>query len=615
MAVGNDVERVLANLDLVELVGEYVRLVKAGKTFKGVCPFHPDSKPSLVVSPEKQLWYCFGCHEGGSAFQFLMKVERLTFAEALRDLAHRAGVKLDGGKAPRRDEKEEIIRLNEKAAAFYQDCLPSREGEAFAKYLKGRGISPASVQQFELGCTPATDAGLFEHLVRSGVKAEAVLRAGLCLRSEVDGGFSDRFRGRLMFPIRDGRGSLVGFGARTIGDAEPKYLNSPETAAFSKSSILYGLNLAKGAISKTGEAILVEGYTDVIACFQAGVENVVATLGTALGEKHINTLARYARTVIAAYDSDSSGLQAMIRGAGLFESAKMVLRVARFPGGKDPDEVLRGEGKETFLAAIRNAVPATEFRLEMALLNYDVRNPEARTEAAAQVIGILCDVKSPVERAHYIAQCAERMSAGDVERARMLEEALLKQVSQGRRMATPDQTEQHTAMTSALEELPRGVMEAERALLRVMLEQPEAGRRLCGRLEPGNFHHPDHVRIVERVFLELSQEETVRTAWLVEEDGRAASLLAEIALDEDGIHPACDQEVVERYVKTIEDFTKRRRWKTVQEETVGRLSEGKKLEDSGEEYTKSAHELIGGDPKGRPGGGFVNRYNDESGQR
>jgi DNA primase len=494
--------------------------------------------------------------------------------------------------------------------------LQSREGEAFAKYLKGRGISPASVQQFELGCTPATDAGLFEHLVQSGVKAEAALRAGLCLRSEVDGGFSDRFRGRLMFPIRDGRGSLVGFGARTISGAEPKYLNSPETAAFSKSSILYGLNLAKGAISKTGEAILVEGYTDVIACFQAGVENVVATLGTALGEKHINTLARYARTVIAAYDSDSSGLQAMIRGAGLFESAKMVLRVARFPGGKDPDEVLRGEGKETFLAAIRNAVPATEFRLEMALRNYDVRNPEARTEAAAQVIAILCDVRYPEERTHYISECAEKMSGGHGRTAAEMYNALLAGVTRARRGGGLAQTEQQEGMKSTLgETLPRGVMEAERALLRVMLEQPETGRQLCGRLEPGNFHHPDHVRIVERVFLELSREETVRTAWLVEEDGRAASLLAEIALDGDGIHPACDQEVVERYVKTIEDFTKRRRWKTVQEETVGRLSEGKKLEDSGEEYTKSAHELIGGDPKGRPGGGFVNRYNDESGQR
>jgi len=593
VAVGSDVEKILANLDLVDLVGEYIRLVKAGKTFKGVCPFHPDTKPSLVVSPERQLWYCFGCHEGGTAFQFLMKAEGLAFPEALRELALRAGVTLGGSASGQGSDREEMLRLNESAAHFYRDCLKGKQGEAFRRYVQERSISPDSVERFELGCTPPSDSGLFEYLVRSGTKAEALLRAGLCLKSEVDGGFSDRFRGRLIFPIRDSSARLVGFGGRAIDGREPKYLNSPETPVFSKGSLLYGLHLAKGSISKSGRAILVEGYTDVIACFQAGVENVVATLGTALGEKHVNIAKRYAATVVAAYDSDSSGLQAMVRSADLFDRANVTLRVARFPQGQDPDEMLRRQGRDAFVAAIEAAIPATDFRLAIALADYDSASPEARRQTAPQIVDILSAIRSPLERAHYISRCATMMSGGSPEKERILEDALRAQVGHVKARSEDKTLERHTAMASAMEPLPRGLLEAEKAVLRAMLERPELAQELSAVLTPGDFNHPDHLKIAER-FLSTSTPPSSKDLDWLEEDS-LVSPVAQILLDGDGIHAVADREIIDSYVKTIVDFGKQRRWKRIQEETVKCLNEGKAPLDPGllDEYKELTRYLVG----------------------
>lgn len=594
MAAGSDLRRVLESVDLVDLVGEYVRLVKAGRTYKGVCPFHPDSKPSLTVSPERQLWYCFGCHEGGSAFQFLMKAENLSFGEALRELAHRGGVALAGVADVGEDQRREIVGLNEQAAAFYRSCLASKGGEGFLRYVRERGISARSVEQFELGCTPASGSGLFEHLVHKGAKAEALVRAGLSLRSEVDGGFFDRFRGRVMFPIRDASGRLVGFGGRALGEAEPKYLNSPETVVFSKGGLLYGLHLAKGEMSRSGKAILVEGYTDVIACFQAGIENVVATLGTALGERHVALLRRYVGTVVVAYDSDSSGFQAMIRGSSLLEGGGMVLRVARFAGGGDPDEVLRRGGRAAFEAAVEGALPATDFRLEMALAEYDGRDPEGRLESSGRVAEILSGIRNPIEQGHYISECAARMSAGEPGRAKNLEEALLAQVRQGRSKGSNDMAEQRVALESALEGVPRGVVEAERAVLWAIFSQPQLVLELATTLSAADFSHPEHRTIAERLLSDPNGP-AAAAEWASEGDGALSGLLAKVALSGERIHSVNEREVIEGYVKTITDFRKRQRWSELQQEAVRCLKEGKdaKAAEVFTEYRQLTRYLMG----------------------
>ncbi len=423
MSDRRDIDDIRARVDIVSVVEPYVTLKRAGRSFKGLCPFHQEKTPSFTVNPDLGTWYCFGsCGEGGDIFKFVQKIENLSFPEALERLALRAGVTLTkepprGGRessrvgtghagaseGPQPGEKDRLYNINTLALRYYRDML--KRAPVAQDYLQGRQIAHAAQEGFQIGFAPDAWNGLSGHLEQKGVSLADAERAGLVTKGER--GYFDKLRGRLVFPILDVHERPVAFGGRLIeGEVRagvPKYWNSPETPVFSKSGTLYGLWRARKAIAAQGRSVVVEGYTDVVACHQAGFENVVATLGTSLTEEHVKVLARLAPTVLLAFDADSAGLKAAFRAAAIFEEREVEVRVLDLPEGDDPDSLLRGGKRRVFEQALEDAMPLTEYRLKRLL-----RRPASELSERDRValfeksLPILASVKTPALRAHYM---------------------------------------------------------------------------------------------------------------------------------------------------------------------------------------------------------------------
>jgi DNA primase len=423
----SDLDAIRDRVDILELVGETVRLQRAGKTYKGLCPFHTEKTPSFIVSPERRTWHCFGsCATGGDIFSFLMRRDNLDFGESVRLLAARAGIEYRGRAQGRDAATARLTAANEAAAGFFHHVLlNSGEAKTARAYAEVRGLGAEAIRDFELGYAPDSWDALSGRLSEQGFQEDEMVDAGLRVRGER--GTHDRFRGRLIFPIRDGNGKVCGFGGRTLGDGTPKYLNSPQSAIFDKSSLLYGLDRAKETIRQTGQAVLVEGYLDVIAAHQYGYTNVVASMGTALNERHITSLKRYARSLALALDADEAGIEATLRGEQLIremgegERAEVVVdwgslvrvqsraplevRMFSVPAGKDPDEAIRGdpEGWPSWVAA---ALPPFEFRLRVEMARLDRANPRQRLELLDRMAPLLAEVGDRTLQAHYLSQLA-----------------------------------------------------------------------------------------------------------------------------------------------------------------------------------------------------------------
>ncbi len=336
-------EEIRERTDIVSLVSEYVTLKKVGRNFVGLCPFHADNNPSFSVNPEKRIWYCFGCHEGGDVFSFIQKIEGLSFPEAAERLARRAGIPWERGPHDRRhaSEREQLYRVNEIASKYFQEqLLGSPAGKPARNYLAQRGVQEKAIERFQIGFARESWDGLLNFLRKKGIREEVAAKAGL-VRPRSGGGFYDTFRNRVIFPIIDVTGRVVGFGGRALGDEPAKYINSPETPIFRKSRTLYGINLGGRKAAQAGYSVVVEGYTDVITLHMAGIENVVATLGTAFTQDHVRLLNRYAGTMVLCFDGDSAGVMATLRNASAFERAEADVRVVALPAGTDPDDFVR----------------------------------------------------------------------------------------------------------------------------------------------------------------------------------------------------------------------------------------------------------------------------------
>lgn len=403
---GEFIEEVLNRTDIVALIAEHVRLVKKGQRYVGLCPFHQDRSPSFTVSPEKQFFYCFGCGTGGDALKFLMLRENLTFPEALERLADRAGLRLpeirgDTEAQRRQHEREQAWRINKTAAEFFARQLRERTGEPARLYLEKRGIPLAVASKFDLGFASQARDGLLRFMRGKGISGEEVLRFGLAVRLE-SGELIDRFRGRLIFPISDARGRVAGFGGRALDDSTmPKYLNSPETPFFSKRELLFALFQARQAIREAGFSVIVEGYLDALTAHQFGFCNVVASLGTSLTREQARLLLRYTSMVFIAYDSDAAGNAAALRGLDILQEAGFQVRVVSLPQGKDPDEFIRGAGREAWENVVAGALPLIEYKTihlarkgintaagKMAVLQAVVPNLAALPTAAEREEGI-----------------------------------------------------------------------------------------------------------------------------------------------------------------------------------------------------------------------------------
>ncbi len=406
-------EEIKRSANIVDLISQFVQLKKAGKNYIGLCPFHSEKEPSFTVSNEKQMFHCFGCKKGGDIFAFWMAYHGCSFPEAMKDLAEKYNIPLPEKKLSPQDrkkavERENIFQINEKAAEYFHNVLQnSREGEKARKYLAERGLSNEIIVEFKIGYAPDNWSGLREFLTRRGLDLRLATRAGLLIEKR-NGGFYDRFRDRIIFPIFDLKGRPVGFGGRVLDNGLPKYLNTPETPVFRKSEILYGLNTAYDSIRKAGRVMVVEGYMDLLALKSEGISAVVATLGTALTPEHIRKLKGYTAEIVVIFDSDEAGIKAALRSLPLFLNEGAKGKAVVLPSGHDPDSFIKEKGRDAFLRLVDTAVPMFDFYLAQSIKAHG-GSVEEKVQCLKELVTCLSELKEPALRALYVRRVAETL--------------------------------------------------------------------------------------------------------------------------------------------------------------------------------------------------------------
>ena len=399
---GVTIEELKERVDIVDVIGQVVNLKKAGANYKGLCPFHNEKTPSFMVSDTRQMFNCFGCNEKGDVFTFVEKYYNLDFIEAAEKIADGAGLKLK--KTGKKDASlDRMYELNRQAAAFFYRALRKTENPGLG-YMIGRGLDAKTMRDFGIGWADGEWTSLHDHLASMGYSDDEMLKAGLVSKSD-NGRVYDKFRERVIFPILNTSGKVIGFGGRAMGDAMPKYLNSPESPVFKKSYNLYGLNVTRQYIQKEDRAILVEGYMDVISLYQAGVRNVSASLGTALTENQANMLRRYTKNVVLSYDADDAGQTATARGMDILKARGCDVGIVVVTDGKDPDEFIKKRGKEAYMDLVRDAYSFADYKFMKAKERYDMGTTRGRLGFMREAVGILRSL-SPVEADMYIKKLA-----------------------------------------------------------------------------------------------------------------------------------------------------------------------------------------------------------------
>lgn len=411
-------DQIKSKIDIVSFIESYIPLKKAGRNFKALCPFHGEKSPSFVISPERQIWHCFGCQKGGDIFTFMMEYERIDFSEALRLLAQQAGVKLENTSLTKQEEgKERLYAINHLASEFYHYLLKTHpSGQKAYDYLKQRGISDKAMETFKLGVAPNQWDALFNYLTRKkGFLKDDLVEAGVAAKSQ-KGNYFDRFRNRIMFTLSDHRGNNVGFAGRVYTEdpveREAKYINTSETLIYHKGETLYGLHITKEAVKRSGSIVLVEGEIDAIQSFQAGVGNVAAIKGTALTEMQIKLLKRFCDTVILALDFDVAGDAAVRRGIILADKEGMTIKVVQAEGGKDPDEVIRNN-PILWKEAIKNAVNVYDFIIDSAAARFDTATIDGKKAFTDDVLPFLASITNEVVKAHYIKRASQLLDVSE----------------------------------------------------------------------------------------------------------------------------------------------------------------------------------------------------------
>lgn len=529
----SDIDEIKTRIDIVDLVSETVQLRRAGKNFTGFCPFHPNSRtPAFVVFPDSGTWRCFGqCNEGGDIFKFVMKKEGWDFPETLRHLAEKAGIQLTQPSAQDQALAEEYDNLRailEEALIFYRhQLLNTTEGKKALQYLRERrGLRDETIETFGLGYAPHSWDALIAHFKTKGIAETDLLGAGMVSERE-SGGYYDRFRHRVMFPIRDERGKMAGFGARILDPNDiPKFLNSPQTVIFDKGRLLYGLDLARRAIRLKDQAVIVEGYLDVIALHQAGFTNTISPMGTALTEQQLSMLKRFSRRIVLALDPDAAGDKATLRGLqiarqtldretdpvfdargllGYEARLKADIRVTTLPEGQDPDEVVNQDPQE-WERILEAARPIVIHVMESLAKERDIDDPKVKTEIATQVLPLIEDVPSPIERDTYRQRLARLLR---------VDERALYETAPVRAKPAPTRQRRSQPPTETMLRPQDSIYRLERHCLGLLLRQPtllyQVDRQLqqagLARLSPEDFQHSDHAAIAA-VFQQSVDQDT-----------------------------------------------------------------------------------------------------------
>ena len=483
MAFSRDfLDDLVAKTDIVELISDYVRLSKrSGSSFFGLCPFHGEKTPSFSVNPDKQFFHCFGCGKGGGAINFIMDIEGLPFTDAVENLAKRAGIAIpeDGTNDDTSIRRKRMLDLNKDAARFFYAQLSAPPGAAARQYLSARGLNSTIVTRFGIGAAPDSWDSLSKAMTAKGYTAQELVSAGLARTRQKGDGVYDLFRNRLVFPVIDVRGSVIGFSGRILGDGEPKYLNSPDTLVFNKSRNLFGLNLAKK--SKAGSLILAEGNIDVVMLHQAGFDNAVATLGTSLTTEQVQLISRYVNKVILAYDSDSAGQRASQRAVSLLEKTGVEVRVLRFENAKDPDEFIKKFGPDAFSRLIEKSEGHIEFKISLIKARYDLQTDTGRLGFLSEATAMLSGVDNAAEREIYSTRVAGMAAvskeAVENEIRKLGKTKQSKQKKQQEREVTRPLSAVQPAERSMRYQNERSAV-AEEGLIRCLIQEPELIKRL-----------------------------------------------------------------------------------------------------------------------------------------
>lgn len=404
--------------DIVEIISEYMVLKKLGNNFKGLCPFHSEKTPSFIVSPQKQIYHCFGCGEGGDVFSFLMKIDNISFVDAVEKLSKRANINIPHKLSLHNDkslrERKTLYDLYEKAMNFYSDFLLHEEESVLAhKYLKSRGISSQIINKFKIGYASKRGDVLLKKFLNKGFSVDLLKKAGLISFSEKKKKFSDFFWNRIIFPVFDAQGRIVAFGGRVLDSGLPKYINSSESMIFNKRKILYGLNFTSSRIRESKKVLILEGYIDVLTGYQYGLESVVATLGTALTKEHINILQRYAEEVVIVFDSDNAGISAALRGINQLIDSNLKIKIVSLPQGMDPDNFLRKKGKEAFDNFLKNSLSFIDYQFKIASKDVDFSEVEGKIRVVNKILPMIVQIKNEVEKREEVRKLAERLSLAE----------------------------------------------------------------------------------------------------------------------------------------------------------------------------------------------------------
>ncbi len=475
-------DHVREQADIVRIISDYLTLRKRGTNYLALCPFHREKTPSFAVHPGKQIFKCFGCGVGGDVFKFVMEMDGCSWPEAVKTVAEKCGIPVARealtvtpaveAQARWRDRLFHIYRL---AAEFFEGCLASERGAVARQYLARRGLRPETVRRLHLGYAPASWDALTAFLLSRHVRRDEIEQSGLVVLREDGSGYYDRFRHRLIFPISDTHGRVVGFGGRALGEDEPKYLNSPDTAIYSKGRYLYGLSQAREGIRRTGWAILVEGYFDFAIPFQEGIENVVASLGTALTEDQVRLLHRYTDRVVVNYDGDAAGRAAMQRNIERLLAGGLDVAVMVLPDGEDPDSFVRRHGAAEYLRRSEAAVGYLDFLIAQALEGKDVASPSVRTRVLREILPTLAHLPDKVERAASLDHLAGRLH---------LPAGVVREEFRRQERASGDESSSGTKPEPSLSSARAAVTPAERRLVEILLHCPELRPTIMAELDP-----------------------------------------------------------------------------------------------------------------------------------
>ena len=515
----NDIQE---RCDIVELISSYIPLKKAGRNFKATCPFHNEKTPSFMVSPEKQIYHCFGCGEGGNALSFLMKYERLEFKEAIKTLAKLAGVPIQFEEKESDKEKSyisELYRINEIAGDFYHNYLIKNINAGLAKYLESRKLSKESLKKFKIGLAPNQWDGLLNYLRAKSINLKLIEKTGLIIPKE-KGGFYDRFRHRLIIPICDLKSRIIAFGARSLDQSLPKYINSPETKIFYKGRNLFGLNLAKDALRENDYCIITEGYFDVIMPMQEGLANIVCSSGTALTNEQIRLLKRYTKNVVVIYDSDAAGQIATLRSLDLFLEEDMHVKVVDLPKGYDPDLFARKLGIAKLKKLIDESLDIFDYKLNVLFRIYNVKKINEKSKIAMEMLTMIKRVKNEVLRSEYIKLLSERINVG--------EESLLKELAK-------INLRQNTYSQSLPEKnISYAYPKTERMLIKLVLDDTNITKNLRSFISPADLQDLRLQKILALIFNLHDSQPQLKPNQIINylEDEKSINLISELTSEE-----------------------------------------------------------------------------------